>query len=91
MAETPTLLRVLDEIEDILAENEDLRHEVEKLRAQSLHAKGAGRPNRKKLSAEEAKYIREMARSGISQAEIAWSFDVNRSTISRIVRGIYHR
>ncbi|AGI61725.1 HTH DNA binding protein [Mycobacterium phage BTCU-1] len=56
-----------------------------------MHAKGAGRPNRKKLSAEEAKYIREMARNGISQAEIAWSFDVNRSTISRIVRGIYHR
>ncbi|AIS73719.1 hypothetical protein SEA_PANAMAXUS_44 [Mycobacterium phage Panamaxus] len=91
MADTSTLLKVLDEIEGLIEENEDLQHQVEKLRAESLHTKGAARPNRKKLTRDEVKYIREMARNGIPQAEIAWSFDVNRSTISRIVRGIYHR
>jgi hypothetical protein len=53
--------------------------------------KGPQRPNRKKLTNREVKNIRDMWRTGVSQASIAEIYDVNRATISRIVRGQYHK
>lgn len=51
---------------------------------------GPNRANRKKLSREEVARIRDLHRSGTSQAELANMFDVNPATISRTVRGIYN-
>lgn len=47
--------------------------------------------NRKKLTSWEANLIRSMHRSGKSVTQLARSFDVHHATISRIVRGIYHK
>ena len=47
--------------------------------------------NSKKLSPRDVKVIRDMKRSGKSVTDIAIIFDVHHATISRIVRGIYHR
>ncbi|BBC53844.1 putative HTH DNA binding domain protein [Mycobacterium phage PP] len=54
-------------------------------------AGGPNRPNRKKLSDEDVRNIRALRRSGVKQSDIADSYDVNRATVSRIVRGVYHR
>jgi DNA-binding NarL/FixJ family response regulator len=48
------------------------------------------RDNRKKLSAREVRDIRQLKLSGMSQREIAYSYDINPATVSRIVRGHYH-
>lgn len=46
--------------------------------------------NRKKLSRKEADEIRRLSRAGFTNSELAEAFDVNKTTISRIVRGIYY-
>ncbi|QFG10413.1 HTH DNA binding protein [Mycobacterium phage Anthony] len=52
---------------------------------------GPKRVNRKKLSREEVEAIRDSARRGVKYVDLAYSYDVNPATISRIVRGVYHR
>lgn len=52
--------------------------------------KGPNRPNRKKLTKQEVKDIRDAFRGGVKQKDLADNYGVNRATISRIVRGIYH-
>jgi hypothetical protein len=52
---------------------------------------GDGRPNRKKLTKSEVEEIREMKRNGSTQSVLAEIFDVNPATISRIIRGQYHK
>ena len=47
--------------------------------------------NRKKLSKRDVVRIREMKRNGCTQADIAECMDVHPATISRTIRGIYHR
>lgn len=45
--------------------------------------------NVKKLTKGEAKQIRELYRKGYKVNELADIFDVNHSTVSRIVRNVY--
>ncbi|ASJ79743.1 HTH DNA binding protein [Mycobacterium phage Heffalump] len=52
--------------------------------------KGPSRPNRKKLSAADAKDIRNAYYGGAKQKDLARNYGVNPATISRLVRGIYH-
>lgn len=47
--------------------------------------------NKPKLTKREARDIREMHRLGTTQRELAEMYDVNPATISRTVRGVYHR
>lgn len=70
-------------------EIDTLRHELRRKHIEPT--KGKDRPNRKKLQAWEVQDIRGMYRAGFKQSEIADSYDVNRATISRIVRGQYHK
>lgn len=52
--------------------------------------RGPSRPNRKKLSEQEAKDIRDAYYGGAKQKDLARNYGVNPATISRLVRGIYH-
>lgn len=83
----------------LTAENDELKKELryekfcreaEKHR-EAASAKGPNRPNAKKLTDREVSEIRDMKRRGWTNVEIATTFDVNRATISRIVRGQYHK
>lgn len=75
----------------LLWENEKLEGTVADLKARlDEHAKGAHRPNRKKLTKREVETIHQLHRSGAKNVDIAYSFDVNPATISRIVRGLYY-
>ncbi|WP_234802556.1 helix-turn-helix domain-containing protein [Mycobacteroides salmoniphilum] len=49
------------------------------------------RPNRRKLTGSDVREIRDMYRKGWKQKDLAYSFDVNPATISRIVRRQYHK
>lgn len=49
------------------------------------------RSNAKKLTGDEVSRIRQWHRAGGKQREIADAYDVNPATVSRIVRGQYHR
>ncbi|QAY06953.1 helix-turn-helix DNA-binding protein [Mycobacterium phage Datway] len=67
-----------------------LAEENRELRAK-LETKGPNRPNRPKLDRNEVAFIKDLVRSGVSRRDVAASFDVNPSTVSRIVRGQYHK
>lgn len=75
------LSAINDLVEDVLAENRSLRQELE----------SRGNTNRKKLTKREAHRIRQLSRGGYSQREIADIYDINPGTVSRIVRGQYHK
>ena len=47
--------------------------------------------NRKKLGPEEVQGIRTLKRLGWTNKSIAETYDVNPATVSRIIRGIYHK
>lgn len=68
----------------VLEENDRLIKENEALKAKPTD-------NRPKLTDREVKEIRDMRRMGLSTREIADIYDVNKSTISRIVRREYHK
>ncbi|QBP29335.1 helix-turn-helix DNA-binding protein [Mycobacterium phage DirtyDunning] len=76
--------------EHLASVNERLVAENRELRAK-LDTKGPNRPNRPKLDKTEVAFIKDLVRAGVSRRDVARSFDVNPSTISRIVRGQYHR
>lgn len=77
--------------EELLNTNIELTRTVKELTAQIRYAQ-AKADNRKKLTAVEVAEIRRMYRNtGFSQREIADIYDVNPATISRTVRGIYHK
>jgi DNA invertase Pin-like site-specific DNA recombinase len=86
-------------ISRLLAENKQLREKVAEYRqahsgtvfaiGQALQGKSA-MYNRKKLSPNDARHIRELHSSGFKQSEIARAYDVNPTTVSRIVRGVYY-
>ena len=67
-----------------------LESEVADLRDKA-NTTGIKRANRKKLDRFAASDIRQMHRTGVSQRALADIYDVNPATISRIVRGIYHK
>ncbi|QGH78048.1 helix-turn-helix DNA-binding domain protein [Mycobacterium phage LoneWolf] len=51
---------------------------------------GAQRPNRPKLTAQDARDIRAARAGGAKQADLARNYGVNPATISRIVNRVYH-
>ena len=87
MNDYPTLEAMFSEVESLLSENESLRIRIQELETRPT----ASIDNRPKLTAHEVKVVRDLKRAGESQADIADIFDVNPSTISRIVRGQAYR
>lgn len=79
-----TLLNFLNELDEILAERDCLRARVAELEAARFN-------NRPKLGKGDVERIREMGRAGYKAREIAESFDVNKTTVSRILKGEYHK
>lgn len=80
----------------LVAENDELRKLNQQLTwaldgHHGVQPTGPNRPNAKKLTEREVFEIRDMKRRGWTNVEIATAFDVNRATISRIVRGQYHK
>lgn len=78
------LSQVLQELDALITERDFLRAELEALKAKQYN-------NRPKLGRGEVARIHEMRRAGYKLQEIADSFDVNKTTVSRIVRGEYHK
>lgn len=78
------LLDVFRELDALVRERDALRLRVAQLESDRLD-------NRPKLGRGEVERIREMRRAGYKVCEIADSFDVNKSTVSRILRGEYHK
>jgi Trp operon repressor len=81
--DTPTLGCLLQEIQGLIEERDELRRELDST---------LGPDNRKKLCEREVKEIRNLARvTSLKQREIADMYDVNKATVSRIIRGVYHK
>lgn len=79
-----------DAVEQLLLAANTLELRIRELEDENRRLK-AGPLNQKKLSDREVALLREMYRTGeCNQADLARSFDINRATVSRIVRGIYH-
>lgn len=78
-----TVTAFVRQLDALLEENERLRKRVEELESR-------GYDNLPKLSKRDVKDIREAYRGGMAQIDLANNYGVNPSTISRIVRGIYH-
>ncbi|BCP36421.1 hypothetical protein MINTMi198_17910 [Mycobacterium intracellulare M.i.198] len=90
-----TLAKLVSRVDELEAENSDLADLAAEL-ASRKHATerstGPNRPNNnRKLTEREVSEIREHSRMGWKNADLARAFDVNPATISRIVRGQYHR
>lgn len=80
---TESIAALARELDELLKERERLLAEIERLKAQRLD-------NRKKLTESEVSDIRAAHRGGMSQRALAQAYDVNPTTISRTIRGIYH-
>lgn len=78
-----TLTLFAAQLNAVLEENNRLRNRVAELEAKPLN-------NKRKLSDREVRDIREAHRNGMSQKDLADSYEVNPATVSRIVRRIYH-
>ena len=89
------LLMLALEKADLLDTCDYLTRELDEARSQNYAyadaQTGDDRPNRKKLTKSEVEEIREMKRNGSTQSVLAEIFDVNPATISRIIRGQYHK
>lgn len=86
------LEKLNDLVQDVVRENTELKARLSGTVSVIAGAVvGKNRNNRKKLTAREVRAIREYHRLGTSQRELADIYDVNQGTISRIVRGIYHK
>jgi DNA-binding transcriptional regulator YiaG len=95
---TTILDQIVDEIGLLIEERDYYKEEYEA--AQELlskefadghiHDTGPTRPNRRKLSLQEVKDIRQAFQGGMKQVDLADNYGVNPATISRIVRGIYY-
>ena len=100
IAELEEINRQITETNAILwLQNSELRSQLDVARRSFGEAfikghleppKGPDRPNRKKLTKQEVKDIRAAYKGGVKQRDLAENYGVNSSTISRIVRGIYH-
>ena len=80
----------VDIIGSIQAELVELRS-LSSQQATQLAKLNDGHRNAKKLSAKDVNRLRGMYRNGSTQAELAQVFDLNPATVSRTVRGLYHR
>lgn len=80
------------EIASLKEENRFLRTKILDLALKvAVPPKGPTRPNRRKLTDREVKDIRAAWEGGVSQRDIADSYEVNPATVSRIVQGFYHK
>jgi hypothetical protein len=70
-------------INDLLDENERLRKQI------AAGSTSSQRSNKKKLTKRDVGLMKDLKRLGSSNVELAAAFDVNRATVSRIVRGQY--
>lgn len=82
--------KVLITPESVAGAIRELLDENDRLKRDLSAAKGTP-TNRKKLTDREVKQLKEMHRAGTSQAELAEVFDIHPATVSRIVRGLYHK
>ncbi|WGH21468.1 helix-turn-helix DNA binding domain protein [Mycobacterium phage Tucker] len=100
-AETATLResnkKLADRLNEALAENRlyamKQRSQYElfgRALVQVQPERGPKRPNRKKLTSQEVRDIRDAYYGGASQKQLAKNYGVNPATISRTVRGVYH-
>lgn len=64
--------------------------ENEKLRRQIAAGSTSSPSNKPKLSKRDVEMMRSLSRLGASNTELATAYDVNRATVSRIIRGVYH-
>lgn len=80
---TDTISKLIIELDELLDENRKLREENKSLRERRLD-------NRPKLNHKDVVNIKDLRRAGYKVEEIAEIYDVNKSTISRTLRGIYH-
>lgn len=78
------LLRLLLEVDELYEERDALRERVIDMQAQRHN-------NAPKLGRGEVSKIHEMRRAGYTISDIADSFDVNKSTVSRTLKGIYNK
>ncbi|MCA2331886.1 hypothetical protein JF714_15695 [Mycobacterium avium] len=88
MSETPIFRALVDELTEVFKENNALRAEVAELKLMN----GPARTNKKKLTKREVAEIRRLGRTtGMSQRELAEIYDINQATVSRILKGVYHK
>lgn len=90
------LISVFEERDDLKATTEYQQSKIEQLQRELTTAvakNGAPRPNRPKLTSVDAQNIRRWKSTspGISLKTIARYYMVNKSTISRIIRGQYYK
>ena len=79
-------------IEEVIEDNLRLKDEIKALKAEiASYPPYAKQDNRPKLTKAEVENIRALSRSGYSRRKIAAIYDVNPTTVSRIVRGQYHK
>ncbi|ALA48149.1 HTH DNA binding protein [Mycobacterium phage Phlei] len=84
---------LVDEIWELRGQNKLLLEEVKRLQETMKRAWsgiGPGRPNRPKLSWQDAQDIRNAYNAGEKQKDLAAKYGVNSATISRIIRGVYY-
>ena len=82
------LFGAAEEFEDLVT---DLKRENDELKEQLGPGSVLAHSNRKKLGPEEVQGIRTLKRLGWTNKSIAETYDVNPATVSRIIRGIYHK
>jgi DNA-binding NarL/FixJ family response regulator len=92
MIEDP-VSRAHEILSDVVKLVEELEAENNAFREGRMVVMKAQKPksNRPKLTDREVRSIRAMHRKGVTQHEIADIYDIHNATVSRIVRGIYHR
>lgn len=88
MSDTPIFRALVDELTEVFKENNALRAEVAELKLMN----GPARTNKKKLTKREVAEIRRLGRTtGMTQRELAEIYDINQATVSRILKGVYHK
>lgn len=73
-------------VDELVAENLLLRAQI----AAGSTSSAAARTNKPKLSKRDVEMMRSLSRLGASNTELATAYDINRATVSRIIRGVYH-
>jgi DNA-binding NarL/FixJ family response regulator len=98
IAQTNALLAV----QELVNENDRLRQQIAAgstamgdplppASTASPSSASSARSNKKKLTKRDVGLMKDLKRLGSTNLELATAFDVNPATVSRIVRGIYHR
>lgn len=73
-------------VRELINENDRLRQQI----AAGSTSTASTRTNKPKLSKRDVEMLRSLKRLGASNTELATAYDLNRATVSRIVRGQYH-